>query len=126
MIIQIVTDKVGAKEFLMLPVRLYKHEKNWIRPLDQDINDIFDPEENKYFRHGECIRWILKDSKGVSIGRIAAFTDKRQLKDKLPSAGFGFFECINDQNAANLLFKTAIDWLKDKGAVAIDGPVNFG
>ncbi len=126
MIIQIVTDKVGAKEFLMLPVRLYKHEKNWIRPLDQDINDIFDPEENKYFRHGECVRWILKDSKGVSIGRIAAFTDKRQLKDKLPSAGFGFFECINDQNAANLLFNTAIDWLKDKGAVAIDGPVNFG
>lgn len=124
--IRTVTDKATSQEFLGLPVRLYKNEKNWIRPLDKDINDIFDPEENKYFRHGECCRWLLYNDHGVVIGRIAAFTDKRHLKDALPSAGLGFFECIDDQQAARQLFDTAIAWLKDKGAVAIDGPVNFG
>jgi GNAT superfamily N-acetyltransferase len=124
-IIEVVNDQL-ANDFLLFPVSLYKNEKNWIRPLDQDILDIFDPKENKYFRNGECTRWVLKDANKKTIGRIAAFTDKRTLKEKLPSAGTGFFECINDQNAANILFETAIAWLKTKGAVAIDGPVNFG
>lgn len=124
--IRAVTDKATALEFLRLPVRLYKNEKNWIRPLDKDIDDIFDPKENKYFRHGECTRWLLYNEHELAIGRIAAFTDKRHLKGTLPSAGFGFFECIDDQQAASLLFDTAIAWLKEKGAVAMDGPVNFG
>src|SRR5262249_16392343 len=38
----------------------------------------------------------------------------------------GFFDCINNQGAANALFNAAEDWLKTKGAEAMDGPVNFG
>ncbi|MFN8437234.1 MAG: hypothetical protein U0V72_06285 [Cytophagales bacterium] len=124
--IKIVSDVRSEHDFLIVPVKLYQNDSNWIRPLDQDIKDIFDPNENKYFRYGECCRWILFDNCNKLIGRIAAFTDKRTLKDKLPSSGFGFFECIDSQEAANLLFNTAIEWLKSKGAVAIDGPVNFG
>ena len=71
-----VKDKKDSKEFLMLPVRLYKKEKNWIRPLDEDIEKVFDKKLNKYFRHGECMRWILKDETGKTIGRVAAFIDR--------------------------------------------------
>ena len=38
-----VTEKKHIKAFLTLPVRLYKEEKNWIRPLDKDIEEIFNP-----------------------------------------------------------------------------------
>jgi hypothetical protein len=38
----------------------------------------------------------------------------------------GFFECINETEAANTLFHAARDWLKARGAVAMDGSVNFG
>ncbi|MCK7472197.1 MAG: hypothetical protein MZU95_16635 [Desulfomicrobium escambiense] len=38
----------------------------------------------------------------------------------------GFFECIDDRQAASLLFDTAREWLKEKGMEAMDGPVNFG
>jgi len=122
-----VRDKKSRKEFLFLPVRLYKHEKNWIRPLDQDIEMVFDPNKNKFFRNGECIRWILQNAKSETIGRIAAFYTDKLIKDKdQPTGGIGFFECLDDQEAANRLFDQAKKWLKGKGMEAMDGPINFG
>jgi hypothetical protein len=53
-----VKSQAHIREFLNLPVRLYKNETKWIRPLDKDIESVFDREKNKTFRHGECIRWI--------------------------------------------------------------------
>ncbi|MEM0940177.1 MAG: hypothetical protein AAF600_16735 [Bacteroidota bacterium] len=122
-----ITDNKTAKNFLLFPVSLYKNEPCWIRPLDKDINGIFDPKINKFFRHGECSRWILqKDEK--TIGRIAAFINKKTSnKDNdQPTGGIGFFECINDQKAANLLFNTSKVWLNERGMEAMDGPINFG
>ncbi|MGK7389340.1 MAG: hypothetical protein ACNS60_03290 [Candidatus Cyclobacteriaceae bacterium M2_1C_046] len=117
-----------VKEFIQLPVRLYKDEPNWIRPLDKDIENIFDPKKNKFFRHGECIRWVLKNEEGQTIGRVAAFINKKTLtKDNdQPTGGMGFFECINDQIAAFLLFDQCKKWLQDRDVEAMDGPINFG
>lgn len=121
-------DKQAQKEFLMLPVRLYKNEKNWIRPLDDDIESIFDPQKNPCFQFGDCIRWLLKDDKNQTIGRVAAFYDSRNANagDEQPTGGMGFFECINDQKAAFMLFDACKDWLVNKNMEAMDGPVNFG
>ena len=57
MTIQEVTTSLQAKEFLRLPVKLYKHESKWIRPLDKDIESVFDKEKNKTFRQHflQCI-----------------------------------------------------------------------
>jgi hypothetical protein len=38
----------------------------------------------------------------------------------------GFFDCINDQEAANLLFEACKNWLQERGMEAMDGPINFG
>ncbi len=123
-----VQDKKTAKEFLLFPIKLYKNEPSWIRPLDKDINGVFDPEVNKYFRHGRCARWILKNDQGEIIGRIAAFVNERtaEKNNDQPTGGIGFFECINDQYAANQLFDTGKNWLMDQGMEAMDGPINFG
>jgi hypothetical protein len=105
---------------------LYKGEDKWIRPLDEDVEKIFDPEKNKKFRKGDAIRWILMDGKNV-IGRVAAFYDQGTAsKNKQPTGGMGFFDCINDKGAAFLLFDASRDWLKSKGMEAMDGPINFG
>ena len=123
-----VKDPKAIREFLMLPVRLFQHEKNWIRPLDKDIEDVFDPAKNKFFRHGKAIRWILQDDQDDTIGRVAAFVNNR-TKNKgndQPTGGMGFFECINDQKAANILFDSCKKWLIEEGMEAMDGPINFG
>jgi hypothetical protein len=123
-----VTDKATAKQFLLVPVVLHKNDPNWIRPLDKDINEVFDKEKNKAFRFGEVARWILKDNQGRLAGRIAAFINKKYKNkgDDVPVGGIGFFECINNQDAADLLFNNAKQWLIQHGMEAMDGPINFG
>ncbi len=127
MIIEVVKSEKDRKDFLKVPKLLYKNDPNWTCPLDGEINAIFDPEKNSFFNHGTAIRWILKDSDNKLIGRIAAFiNDKKAYSFNQPTGGCGFFECINDKDAAFFLFDTAKAWLEKKGMKAMDGPVNFG
>lgn len=123
-----VTDKKTASLFLKVAVTLYKNDPKWIRPLDKDINEVFDQAKNKAFRFGEATRWILKDDNGQLAGRIAAFVNKKYKTrgDEVPVGGIGFFDCINNQPAANLLFDTAKKWLEEREMGAMDGPINFG
>lgn len=117
-----------AEDFLKVPGHLYQNDPNYIRPLDKDITDVFDPKKNKAFRAGECARWILTDDEGQSIGRIAAFVNKKYKNkgDEQPTGGIGFFECIRKQEAADMLFDVAKSWLMERGMEAMDGPINFG
>lgn len=126
-LIEVNTSKL-AKEFLQVAIELYKNDTNWIRPWDKDINDVFDPQKNKAFRNGEVIRWILKDENGNLTGRIAAFVQNKYKNkgDDISVGGIGFFECINNRKAADMLFDVAKHWLMQKGMEAMDGPINFG
>ena len=122
-----VTSKKTRAEFLRVPKILYRNDPCWVCPLDNEINGIFNPTRNPSFRKGEAIRWILKTKEGRLIGRVAAFTDKvREAEYGQPTGGMGFFECIDDQQAAFMLFDAACNWLKGKGMQAMDGPINFG
>ena len=123
-----ISGKVLEKAFLEVPLSIYKGDPNYIRPLDKDIEEVFDKDKNKAFRFGEVSRWILKDENGKSIGRIAAFVNKKYTNkgDEQKTGGVGFFECINDQIAADMLFDVAKDWLMKRGMEAMDGPINFG
>jgi hypothetical protein len=123
-----VTDAASKREFLKVPLIIYKDDPNFIQPLDKDIEDVFDQKKNKAFRFGECQRWLLKDEEGELIGRIAAFVYKKYKNkgDEQKTGGIGFFECINDQNAADMLFDVSKHWLLQRGMEAMDGPINFG
>jgi hypothetical protein len=123
-----VLTKADQREFLLFPLTLYKNLPQWIRPLDKDVENVFNPEKNKTFRHGECIRWILTNDQGVTIGRVAAFIDQKTLTkgNDQPTGGIGFFECINNRQAAFALFDQCKNWIESKGAQAMDGPINFG
>ncbi len=122
-----VSDKQEIKEFLSFPARLYKGDQKWIRPLDQDVEAVFDRKKNKLFRQGDAIRWLLKSESGETVGRVAAFYNEISARtNEQPTGGLGFFDCINDQQAAGTLFDACRDWLEKKGLQAMDGPVNFG
>ncbi len=123
-----VANKGTRNSFNKVNVQLNKHNPKYIRPLEDEVEAVFDPEKNKAFKYGEAQRWILKDDNQNVIGRIAAFVSSKYVNkgDSFPVGSCGFFECINDQHAANMLFDTAKVWLKNKGMEGMDGPVNFG
>src|ERR1700761_9555507 len=127
MVITEVKDKTTKKAFLDVTRIIYKNDDNWVCPLDNDIEAVFDPKKNNFHQFGKCTRWILRDDNGQLIGRVAAFiNNKKAFNYEQPTGGMGFFECINDQTAAFLLFDTAKNWLKQNGMQAMDGPINFG
>ena len=123
-----VNTKKQEQDFLLVPVKIYQNDPNWIRPLDKDILAVFNPKKNKAFRDGEVMRWILANNDDQPIGRIAAFVQKnyRNKGDEQATGGIGFFECINNQEAADMLFDVARSWLMQRGMEAMDGPINFG
>lgn len=123
-----VKDSKTEQQFINVPVQLFKSDPLWVRPLDKDINEVFDRQKNKAFRFGEAIRWVMTDDNGNLTGRIAAFVNSKYKTrgDEGPVGGIGFFDCINNQQAASLLLDTAKEWLQQKGMYAMDGPINFG
>lgn len=123
-----VNNTASAQEFLQGNVIINKDLPHYIQPLNSDINSVFDKQKNKNFSNGKAIRWVLKDGNNKLIGRIAAFINSN-YKSKTTDfnvGGIGFFDCINNQQAANLLFDTAKNWLQQQGVDAMDGPINFG
>jgi hypothetical protein len=123
-----VSDKQRARDFIIANVHLNKNNPAYIRPLDKDVDDVFNPKKNKTFRFGTVTRWVLYKDNGEIAGRIAAFTNKKYKNkgDEVAVGGIGFFDCINNQVAADMLFDVARHWLIQQGMEAMDGPINFG
>ena len=73
------------------------------------------------------MRWVVRNEKNEIVGRIAAFYNKEQAAiEEQPTGGCGFFEAIDNQEVANMLFDAAKEWLIGQGMEAMDGPINFG
>lgn len=65
------------RQWLDFPAKLYKGDKYYVRPLDKEVEQVFDRKQNKLFRHGDAARFLLKNEKGKIVGRIAVFMMKR-------------------------------------------------
>ncbi len=116
-----VTDFGQEKQFLKLPLSLYAGDPNWVCPPFADIASRFDPAKNPALEKGAACRWILREGENV-LGRIAAFHYGAEDRE----AGMGFFECIDNEQAAAMLFDTAAEWLRRQGHHRCEAPVNFG
>ncbi len=122
-----VETKEQSKLFIKFHNSLYKNNSYWIRPIDKEVEDVFNHKKNNHFTNSNCIRWILKKENKI-IGRIAAFINPNSshLDKQQPTGGIGFFDCIDNQDAANILFEASKKWLIEKGMKAMDGPINLG
>lgn len=122
-----VTDNSDVEQFRRLPFRIYHNDPHWIPHLRQDIEEVFDPKQNTFFSHGAAQRWLLRDASNNVVGRVAAFVNERNAHTfQQSTGGMGFFECIDNQEAAFVLFDQCKEWLEARGMEAMDGPINFG
>jgi hypothetical protein len=122
-----VHNRKEEKAFLDFPRKLYHNDLNYVVQFDSEIRSAFDRKVNPYFKHGEAVRWIAQNDRGETVGRIAAFYNTHKDEaDYVRNGGCGFFESIDDQQVAFLLFDTAKAWLQDNGYESMTGPINFG
>ena len=121
----IIENKAEIREFHEFPARLYKNDKNYIKPLFDDIENIFDPTKNKLFQIGKCERFLCKNTDNETVGKVAVFINDK-YEQEIPTGGIGFFDCIDDQTTANFIFDFSKNWLERFGIEAMDGSINFG
>lgn len=120
-----VTNKQELEQFVKVPWAVFKDDPNWVPPLIMERMELLDPKKNPYFDHARAKLWLaFKD--GEAVGRITAQIDdlvEEKYHEKI--GHFGFFDCINDQEAANALLDTATDWLKSEGREKVIGPFSL-
>ena len=69
-----VVTKRQEREFLSMAKRLYRGNRNWVQPLDDDIRAVFDPAKNRMFEGGEAIRWIAAAGRAMWWDVLPPFT----------------------------------------------------
>jgi hypothetical protein len=110
-----VKSKEEIRWFRQVAKHIYASDNKYIPHLIDDIEAVFNKPSSAAAK-----RWVIVGNK-KPIGRIAAFTTS-----KPGAGGLGFFECVDNEEIAHLLFQTGIDWLKHHDIIKIQAPINFG
>ena len=85
---------------------------------------MLDREKHPFYANADTELFLARQD-GKVVGRIAAIFDRAHNRFHEESAGFfGFFECIDDQAVADALLGKARNWLKERGAKLLRGPMN--
>jgi len=112
------------KVFIDFPWQIYMNNPNWVPPLKAEVKKLLDHNHHPFWEHARAALF-LAEKNGELVGRISTQVDdnyNKLWKEKLGS--FGFFECQNDQEAANALFDAAANWARTEGMTVLRGPMS--
>jgi hypothetical protein len=113
-----------TKEFIDLPYRLYRDDPNWVPPLRMDEKVKLDSSRHPFWGHAERELLIARDG-GRAVGRIVAMRDRLwEETHGEKAASWGWFECVDDGEAAAALFDAAASWARDRGCTRLIGPMS--
>ena len=114
------------RQFHAVLWEVYRGVKQYVYPLQGDIEGVLSA-KNKAYDGTNLKKWVVLEEGKRPVGRVAAFIDRARNEElDLPVGGLGFFESIEKDEVAELLFGAAENWLRAEGMQAVDGPVNFG
>ena len=121
-----VSTETEKKEFIEFLYTHYTTDGFFVPPLRQEQYKLIDKQKNPFFNQAK-MAMFLAHYDDEPAGRIAAVVDDRFNKQHGFNTGhFAFFECIDHQPTANLLFRVAEDWLRGQGVEEVLGPTNPG
>jgi len=120
-----VTNSKSLKKFVDFPFQLYAGHPYWVPPLKKERHNFLNPKKNPFFKDAE-VQLFLAVQNSKTVGRISAHVNHRHNKRYQEKTGhFGFFDCVEDKNVAELLLQTAETWLKEKNMEQAQGPFSF-
>ena len=118
-------SKREIKAFIRFPFDLYRSEPLWVAPLNSERRKMLDRSSNPFFEHAEA-EYLTAWRDGRMVGRMSAHVDNNLNEFQDNRWGlFGFFECEDDQEAADALLKAGAEWLKERGRDRMIGPMSF-
>jgi hypothetical protein len=119
-------NKSQVKRFVKIPFRLYKNHPQWVPPLFVDAEMQLNRKKHPYYEHSDA-DFFIAVREGSDVGRIVALENKR-FNDYhgTHNAQFYLFDCENDPEAAEALFKAVFDWAVKRDLDSMVGPKGFG
>ncbi|MCA9194966.1 MAG: hypothetical protein KDB03_24510 [Planctomycetales bacterium] len=126
---QYVVETVGKnrklqREFVQLAWDLYRNDPNWVPPLLMNIRELVNFSKHPFYDRNECENFLVRRN-GQIAGRLTALVNRGHIERFNEQRGFfGFFECLDDPEAARLLFEAAGNYLKSRGMTDVRGPAN--
>ena len=119
-----VNSKRELTAFIDFPHELYKNDPYYVPELFIAQRDLLTT--HPFHKHSSLQCFLAYDGDKI-VGRIAGILNNNHNAYNHRNDGFwGFFDCIDDQETADLLFAAAAKWVKDKGVdQKFIGPVNF-
>lgn len=118
-------NKNQVNEFINLPWKIYAGYKQWVPPIISDVKVIINRKKHPFFEHSEG-DFFLARKDGEVVGRICVAVNKPfNQVHQVKKAQFYFFESIDDQEVANVLFERIFEWARARGLNEIVGPKGF-
>jgi len=119
--IQPVRSAQDFETFLHFPWKVYQGDKCWVPPVLTERRDRLDPAHYAFWKKNARELWVAWRGK-EPVGTILASWNNTAPRGE--AGFFGFFEALQDPQAAALLLSTAASWLREKGAGVMRGPYN--
>lgn len=111
------------RSFHKLREDLYREDAAAPAPLQSMEREKLDP-ANAFYQHARRTAWICLQGDRC-IGRIVAIIDDLHNEYHQDNLGFfGFFECVDNPQAAKRLVDQASLWLREQGCDAMRGPMS--
>ncbi|MCC7209827.1 MAG: GNAT family N-acetyltransferase [Anaerolineae bacterium] len=113
--------------FFEFPWTVYKDDPNWVPPLLSQRRHLLDRSKNPSFEYLDADYYVAWRG-DKPVGTIAAFINHRHDEyhpEDNRLGWFGFFECLDDPDAARALLSTALDYARARNCSAVRGPANF-
>ncbi len=121
--LETVKSRAHLREFVKFPYTLYRKDPNWVPQLLMDDYKKLDRSKHPFWKHAAGEFYLARRG-GKVVGRIAAIHDEMWEKTHKEKAGYwGWFECIEDPEAARALFDAAFAWVKKRGCTRVIGPM---
>ena len=119
-----VSTRREKKLFLELPWKLYRDDPNWIPPLRGNQEELVGYRPHPFYERNR-IQTFLAWRDGEVCGRVAAILNQGHIQQHNERLGFfGFFECVDDRQAADGLFDAVVEWFAAQGIFKVRGPMN--
>ena len=112
------------KDFIDLPWKIYAEYPKWVPPLKKEVRRMLDPSRHPFWEFSERILFLARRG-SQTVGRIAGIIDRHHNEFHGEQMGiWGFFECVDDPEAAASLFSSVETWVRRKGMTFVRGPLN--
>jgi GNAT superfamily N-acetyltransferase len=119
-----VRSQADERRFIDFIYTHYRGSEHWVPPLRMERRKLIDTRKNPFYRHAER-ELFLAERGGRIVGRIGAIVNHNHNRRHNDRVGFfGFFESVDDQQVATVLFDAARGWLRGRGLDAMRGPAN--